>query len=113
MIDVRAQGKESLKGVGDVRFDLLWRHAIVKSGHHHHRHIDLWKKVDWHTGDVDHANQQHDQAHHDDEEGVAERKLRHYCSPPSSSCKSIVLPASRVTSRAGLASTTGVTRSPS
>ena len=83
VVDIRAQGKESLKGVGDVGFDLLRRHAVVESRHHHHRHIDLGKQIDRHAGNVDHADQHDHQAQHDDEEGICERKLRHYCSPPS------------------------------
>jgi hypothetical protein len=43
VIDVSAERKESLEGVGDIGFDLLRRHARVKSGNYDDRHIDVWE----------------------------------------------------------------------
>ena len=67
VVHVGGQRKEALKGIGDVRFNLLRRHAAVKRGHHHHRHVDFGEKVHRHARSVDHSHQANHQAQHDDE----------------------------------------------
>ena len=74
MVDVGAKGEEALKGVGDVGFDLLRRHAVVESGHHHDRHIDLGKQIHRHLNDVHRADERNHQAKHDDEKGISEEQ---------------------------------------
>src|ERR1700744_4785279 len=107
MVDVRSEREEALEGVRDVSLDLLWRHAVIEGSHDHHRHIDLWEEINRHAGDIDYADQQDHQAHHDDEEGIPKREPGHYWSSPS--CRSMELPASRVTSFAGRFSGRGAT----
>ena len=82
MIDVAAQRKEAFERVCNIGFDLLRRHSRIEGRDHHHRHIDLGKKIDRHVDNPDYADQHHAQTEHDDEEGVLERKLRHYCAAP-------------------------------
>jgi len=77
VVDVRGQREETLERVGDVGFDLLGRHAVVKRSHHNHRHIDLGKQVDRHTHDIHYADKRYHQAQHQDEVGESEGKLRH------------------------------------
>ena len=56
MIDAAAERKESLERIGDVGFDLLRRHAVVKRRDDHDRNVDLRKKIDRHARDRGHAD---------------------------------------------------------
>ena len=82
VIDIRPESEKTLKRICDIRLDLLRRHAAVEGRNHHHRNIDLGKKIDRHAEHIEDADQHDHQAQHDDEIGIFEGKLGHYCSPP-------------------------------
>ena len=82
VIDPAAEREKALEGIGDVRFDLFRRHAVVERRHHHDRNVDVGKQIDRHADERGHADHGDDQAHHDDEEGVADRETRHQFVPP-------------------------------
>ncbi len=48
VVDAAGQREEALERVGDVRFDLLRRHAAVERGHQHHGNVDRRKHVHRH-----------------------------------------------------------------
>ncbi len=82
VVDAAAQGKKSLERVGNVRFDLLRRHAVVKRGDQHDGNIDRRKHVHRHlheAGDAEHADKK---TNHDDEIWMSYRKSRHRYSIP-------------------------------
>jgi hypothetical protein len=56
VIDIRAKSEEALKGVCDVCFDLLGRHAIVKRRNDDDRHVNLGEEIDRHTHSIDHPH---------------------------------------------------------
>ena len=107
VIHIRSQGEEALEGVGDVRFNLLRRHTVVKRSDHDHWHVDAGEKVDRHAEQVEHADQHHHETKHDDEVGIAQGKLRHYCAPPSSLLMSTMLFEALLVSLAGVGVTAG------
>ena len=57
VIDIVAQGKETFKRIGDVRFDLFRRHPGIKGGDHYNGKVDRGKKVYRHVDNADHAYQ--------------------------------------------------------
>ncbi len=57
VVDVGRESEEPLEGVGNVGFNLLRWHAVVKRRYNHHRHIDLWKEIDRHSNHGDSANE--------------------------------------------------------
>jgi hypothetical protein len=77
VVDIGAQSKKTFKGVGNVGFNLLRRHAVVERGYYHYWHVDLGKQIHRHLSDVDRSHKRNQQAKHDDEERKPERKLRH------------------------------------
>jgi hypothetical protein len=70
MIDPAAERKETLERIGDIRFNLLWRHAGVKRGDHHNWNVDIREKVHRHPDDRGYAHHENDEAEHDDEKWV-------------------------------------------
>ncbi len=48
VVDSASKREKPLKRVGDIRFNLLRRHAAVKGGYHHHGNVDRWKHVHRH-----------------------------------------------------------------
>ena len=74
MIDSGGQGKEPLEGVGDVRFDLLRRHAVIEGRHQHHGNIDGRKHVHRHLGHAGDAEHNHDEAKNDNQIGMSDGK---------------------------------------
>src|ERR1700692_1223058 len=78
MVDIAAQGEESLKRIGYVRFNLLRRHPGIKRRHHYNRDIDLREQVNRHAHHGGHADDRNDQAQHDDEIRIRQGKLWHY-----------------------------------
>ena len=108
VVHVRSQSKEALERIGDVGFDLLGRHAVIKSGHDYHRHVNLGEQVDRHADHGDRADQRNDQADHQDEEGITQGELRHYWPPPfAPAFMSIMPPDSCMVSEAGVAARWG------
>ena len=71
MIDAAAKSKKPLESVRDVSFDLLGRHAIVKSGDQHHRNVDRRKHVHRHLQQAREAQDANEQADHYDEVGMS------------------------------------------
>ena len=51
MVDITCEGKEPFEGIGDVRFDLLRRHAGVKRYDYDDWNLDFGKQVHGHAGD--------------------------------------------------------------
>ena len=43
VIDAAAQREKTLKGIRDVGFNLLWRHAGIKRRHYYHWNLHRWK----------------------------------------------------------------------
>src|SRR4029077_16813343 len=62
VINAAGKGEETFKGVGDVCFDLLRRHAEIKGSHHDNGNVDGRKKVDGHAHESDGADDGDDQA---------------------------------------------------
>src|SRR5579859_1074070 len=83
MIDPAAQGKEAFESARDVGFYLLWRHSRVEGCNYHNGNIDIGEQIYRHARHGCYANNQNDQARHDDEEWILDRKTRHYCAPPA------------------------------
>ena len=52
MVDSAPQGEEALVAVRDVGFDLLRRHARIKSRNDDYGDIDFGKQIDGHTATV-------------------------------------------------------------
>ncbi len=84
VVDAAAQREEALEGIGDVGFHFFWGHTGIKRGHDHHRNVDRGKQIYGHACHGHHPDHGHDQADHDDEEGILDGKARHYSRPPSS-----------------------------
>src|ERR1700733_1138580 len=83
VVDIGAEGEETLEGVGDVAFDLLRRHAGVERGNDDDRNINGREEIDRHGDDVDDADDEYHESDHDDEEGIAEGKFGHVSCLPA------------------------------
>ena len=77
MIDAAAQREKSLEGIGDVRFDLFRRHAVVERGHQHDGNIDRRKHVHRHLRQAGNPQDANEKANDDDEVRMAYGKCWH------------------------------------
>ncbi len=84
VIDAAAKGEESLEGIGDVRFDLLRGHPVVKGGDEDDGNIDGRKHVDGHLREAGDSQDTNEKADDDDEVGMANREGWHVYSIPGS-----------------------------
>jgi hypothetical protein len=74
VIDVAAQGEEPLIAVRDIGLDLLWRHARVERGNDNNWNLDGGKEIDRHTNNGCHTNDHDNQARHQNEKWISDRK---------------------------------------
>jgi hypothetical protein len=82
VVDVAAQGKETLERVGNVGLDLLRRHSRVKGRNHDYRNLDLREQIHRHPSHCRHADHGDYQTKHDHEERVLQSESRHYFRSP-------------------------------
>ena len=106
VVHVGGEGEEALEGIGDIRFDLLGRHAVVEGGDDDHGHVDVGEEVDGHAEQVHDAHDRDDEAQHENEIGILQRKLGHFTAGPRwrsllpRSCRSCRRAAARFPTRA-------------
>ncbi len=62
MIHAAGQGEKPFEGIGNVRFDLLRRHAGIKRSYDDDGNVDGRKKVNRHTHEGHGANDGHHEA---------------------------------------------------
>ncbi len=74
VVDVAAQSKKAFEGVGDVAFDLLWRHAAVESSDDHNRNLNLRKQINRHPRHGGHAYNNDAEAQHQNEKRIFDGK---------------------------------------
>jgi hypothetical protein len=80
---INAAGKceEAFKGIGDVCFDLLRRHAGIKGSNHYNGNVDGRKKVDGHAHESHGADDGDDEAGDDYKKRIFDLKTGHQFSP--------------------------------
>jgi hypothetical protein len=71
VIDAGGEGEEAFERIGNIKLDILGRHAGIKRRHHRLGQIDRRKQIDRHArhaGDTDHQQREADD---DDEVRIA------------------------------------------
>jgi len=86
VIHATGQGEKLFERVGDVRFNLLRRHAGIKCGDDHDGNVDRRKKINRHTNEGHGADNGHDQAGNNNEKWIFNREAGHQFSLPFSRC---------------------------
>ena len=84
VIDAAGLGEEAFQWIGDVHFDVLRRHAVVKRRHHHFRQVDGRKQIHRHAGKSVDADDRQRQADDHNEIRVANGKTWHGAAPAAS-----------------------------
>jgi hypothetical protein len=77
MVDPAAKRKEPLVAVRNIRFNLLRRHSGIESRYHDYRDVNLGKEINWHIRNRGDTHDHNEQAHHQNEKGIFDRKGRH------------------------------------
>src|ERR1700758_879699 len=77
MVDSTAQCEEPFEGVGDIRLNLFWRHAVIEGGNQHDGNVNRRKHVNRHLDDAGYAKYADKQAEDNDEIRMSQRKRWH------------------------------------
>ena len=77
VIDSAGESEEPLQRVGDVGFDILWRHSREEGGDHHLWNVNRGEKIHRHALNAQYSEQEQRETDDHDKVGIAYRKSRH------------------------------------